>query len=410
MNKVRKSIEYSIKDGICWASMVGFVEPYIVPFALNLGSNNLMIGFLRSIPPLLSSFSQIVSEMFVVKMHSCKKVVFYSVFIQSFAVFIMSFVIFIKFWWAKYIFLFLLIVYNFSGSTATAPWFTLMGEYLPSNKRGIFFGIRTQIIGVFYFLSSFIAGYLLKEYPSLEKNLFFVFFILASFFRFLSAYYISMMYEPEKGFHIPQKYVDFSEFLSFNIKGHMKKIFISIFIMLFSVYIAAPYFGVYVLKDLKFDYVRYMFLTGFGQVITWMSTRWWGKRVDRYGSIEILKYGFLFIPFISLFWMFTKNFWFLLLIEIFSGFVWGAFSIVYNTLVSEYIEPKERTRYMAYLIFTMSIAQFFGSSIGGLLYDKLKTPFSPFLVILAISTIGRFMAFIYLNRIVYRVKDKRYLS
>lgn len=408
MNKVRKSIEYSIKDGICWASMVGFVEPYIVPFALNLGASNFLIGIMRSLPALISSFSQFFSEYLVIRFMSCKNVVYYAVVVQSFAIFLMSFTIYFNNWIAKYVFLMLLIVYNFSGSTATAPWFTLMGEYLPSRTRGKFFGMRTQIVGIFFFISSFIAGYLLKKYPNKEINLLFIFFLLASFFRFGSAYYIELMYEPEKKFHIPKKFSDISSFLDFKIDPFIKRIYISVFILLFSVYIAAPYFSVYVLKELKFDYVKYMFLVSFGQVLTWIVAKYWGGVVDKHGSVRTLYYGMIFIPFISLFWMLSKNFWILLAVEIFSGIVWGAFSIVYNTMIYEYVRPNERTKYMAYLIFIMSIAQFLGSILGGIIYDKVKLPFSTFIFILGITTLGRFIALFYLKKCCIIIKMEVY--
>lgn len=398
--KVKKSIEYSVKDGICWAIMVGLVEPYIVPFALHLGSSNFIIGIIRSLPALISSFAQIYSEYLVFRFKSCKKIVYWSVFFQAFFVFLISFTIFIESLIAKYIFLFLIILYNFFGSLATAPWFTLMGEYLPSKTRGSFFGMRTQIVGIFFFISSFFAGYVLKQNPTNEHRILFILFLIASFFRFLSAHYISLMYEPETKFHIPKKTVDIFSFLDFKIDPFMKKLFIAVFILLFSVYIAAPYFSVYILKELKFDYVRYIFLVSFGQVITWIVARYWGRVVDKHGSIKTLYYGMIFIPFISLFWMFSKNFWFLLIVEIFSGVVWGAFSIVYNTLIYEYVKPVERTKYMAYLIFVMSIAQFLGSIFGGILYDKITLGFSTFMLILAITTLGRFTAFFYMSKII----------
>ena len=400
MSKVRKSIEYSIKDGICWAVMVGFVEPYIVPFAINLSASNFLIGIMRSLPSLVSSFSQFFSEYLTIRFRSCKLVVYYFVVIQAFCVFFMSFTIYLHSWTAKYVFLILLVVYSFSGSSATSPWFTLMGEYLPPHKRGRFFGIRTQIVGFFFFLSSFIAGYILKKHPEREVNLLFIFFLLASLFRFVSAYYIGLMYEPEKKFHIPKTFNGISSFMDFKVDPFFKKIFISIFILIFSVYIAAPYFSVYVLKELRFDYIKYIFLVSFGQVLTWIFARYWGFFVDRYGSVRTLYYGMIFIPFISFFWMLSKNFWILLTVEIFSGIVWGAFSIVYNTVVYEYIKPDERTKYMAYLIFVISLAQFVGSLLGGLIYDKLSLPFSPFILILMISTLGRFFAFLYFKRYV----------
>lgn len=409
MSKVRKSVEYSIKDGICWANMVGFVEPYIVPFALHLNASNFLIGLMRSLPSLVSSFAQFFSEYLVIKFMSCKRVVYYSVIVQAFVVFFMAFTIYLNSWLARYIFLLLLIFYHFSGSTATAPWFTLMGEYLPSKTRGKFFGMRTQIVGVFFFISSFIAGYLLKNYPDREVELLFIFFLLASFFRFGSAYYINLMYEPDNRFHIPKRLTNISSFLNLvEIDPFIKKVLISVFILLFSVYIAAPYFSVYVLKELKFDYVRYMFLVSFGQVLTWVFAKYWGKFVDRYGSVKTLYYGMVFIPFISLFWMFSKNFWFLLFVEIFSGIVWGAFSIVYNTMIYEYVKPDERTRCMAYLIFVMSIAQFLGSIIGGFIYDKIKLPFSTFTLILGITTLGRFIALFYFKKCCIMKKEDKY--
>ncbi|MEF3279507.1 MAG: MFS transporter [Elusimicrobiota bacterium] len=395
--KVRKSIDLSIKDGICWANMVGLVEPYIVPFALNLGASNLFIGVVRSIPSLISSFSQFFSEWLVWYYRSCQKIVYWSVFIQAFCIFISSFTILIDLWWSKYLFLFLVIGYSFSGSVATAPWFTLMGEYLPQNSRGKFFGKRTQIIGIFYFFSSFVAGYLLKVYNSNTKNILFILFLLASFFRFCSSYYINLMYEPDKKYFIPKEKPSFlSYFYNFKINPFVRKIYVAIFILLLSTYIAAPYFSVYILKELEFDYIKYMFLTSFGQVLTWFTARFWGKLVDKKGSVRTLKYAFISIPLISFMWIFTKNFYILLAIEIFSGFVWGAFAIVYNTFVYEYVKADERTKYTAYLIFIMSVAQFLGSFIGGILYDKIHFKnISTFILILAISTSGRFYALTY---------------
>jgi MFS family permease len=401
-DKVRKSVEYSIKDGLCWGAMMGFVEPYIVPFALNIGASNFFIGVIRSIPVLISSFAQILSEYFVVHYKSCKKVVYYSVLIQAISIFLASLCILSDNSSIKYIFLAFIIIYSYSGATASAPWFTLMGEYLPPQSRGIFFGLRTQLIGLVYFLMSFLSAYTLKIYSG-EKIMFLFIFISASLFRFGSLYYVGRMYESKALFHIPKKIsYNLVSFFSFNIDEKIKKIYKAVFLLLFSTYIAAPYFSVYILKELKFDYVRYMFLVSFGQVLTWISAKYWGKFVDKNGSIETLRYAFLLIPFISLFWMLTKNFYLLLLIETFSGIIWGAFGIVYNMLVYEYIRPLERTKYNSYLLYVMSLSQFFGTLIGAIIYDRLSIKgISTFIIILAISTIGRFIAYFYFNRIYY---------
>lgn len=400
--KVKKSIECSIKDGICWSAMVGFVEPYMVPFALGLGASNFFIGVLRSLPVFISSFAQLLSEYLVYYFNSCKRVVFYFVSLQSLSLFFASFCIFFDGWYVKYIFLLFIISYSYSGSTSSAPWYTLMGEYLPEKTRGVFFGKRTQLIGVFYFISSFLAGYMLKEYTG-KKFVFFLIFFLAAFFRSCSAYFITFMYEPEKLFHISKEKPSIKKFFDFKIDKNVKKIYKSIFFLLFSTYLAAPYFSVYSLKELKFDYLRYMMITSIGQFLTWISAKYWGKLIDKKGSVYTLSFAFLFIPFISLFWMLTKNFYILMCIEMFSGIIWGAFGMIMNTLVYEYIAPSERTKYTSYLIFVSSISQFLGSIIGGVIYDKVHfSSFSIFVFILAISTLGRFLSLLYFHSKVYR--------
>lgn len=397
--KVRKSIEYSIKDGLCWGAMMGLIEPYIVPFALELGASNFFVGIICSVPILMSSFAQVFSEYFVYLFKSCKKVVYYFVFIQALSILLALPCVLLNSSNVKYIFLIIIAIYSYSGATASAPWLTLMGEYLPSKSRGSFFGLRTQLIGLVYFCVSLISAYILKIYAG-EKILFLFIFMSASFFRFGSLYYIDKMYEPKVRFHIPKNpSYNLLSFFGFNIDERIKKIYKAIFLLLFSTHIVAPYFSVYILKELKFNYVRYMFLVSFGQVITWLSAKYWGKFIDSNGSIKTLKYAFLLIPFISLFWMLTKNFYLLLLIETFSGFIWGAFGIVYNILVYEYIKPYERTKYNSYLIYIMTLSQFSGTLIGAVMYDKIVIEgLSTFIVMLGVSTLGRFISYLYLNR------------
>jgi uncharacterized membrane protein YcaP (DUF421 family) len=54
----------------------------------------------------------------------------------------------------------------------------------------------------------------------------------------------------------------------------------------------------------------------------------------------------------------------------------------------------------------MSVAQFLGSIIGGVIYDKVKVEgVSTFIIILIISTIGRFIAFFYFKKVYKKYFD-----
>src|SRR3989338_1228269 len=86
-HRVRTSVKASIKDGVAWAAMSGFAEPYAVPFAMALGASTMGVGVLRSIPSLASSFFQFFTEKLVLGLGSCKKALLLTVFIQALSLF-----------------------------------------------------------------------------------------------------------------------------------------------------------------------------------------------------------------------------------------------------------------------------------------------------------------------------------
>ncbi len=393
LSKVKTSMRASVKDGVFWAGMFGLVENYSVPFALYMGAGPLAVGILRSLPVFTASITQIFAEFFVYFFKSCKKVVFWSVFLQALSLAAASFCAFSQSKYSLWLFIFFSVMYACFGGLSSAPWFTLMGEYLPADSRGRFFGFRNRLIGLSYFIFGVSASLLLKKYG--EKSwTFFLIFFLAAAARFVSSYYITKMYESFKRFHIPATFSGlFFPLFERGKNRELSKIFYSIFILLFSTYLAAPYFSIYILKDLRFDYGRYIILSSIGQFLTWFLMKNWGLMLDRKGSVKVLNYAFFFIPLVALLWLLSRNFYYLLAVEIFSGIAWGAYAAGSTAIVYEYIPAALRTRYNSFLIFLASFAQFSGSIIGGVLYEYFgKTQQHPFLFLLAISAAGRLLA------------------
>ncbi|OHB93760.1 MAG: hypothetical protein A2Z57_02535 [Planctomycetes bacterium RIFCSPHIGHO2_12_39_6] len=77
---VRRSLDLSIKDGVAFASTIGFGENYINPFAVALGASNFQIGLLGSLAQLVPSFIQLKAADITERLGSRKKVVVISVF------------------------------------------------------------------------------------------------------------------------------------------------------------------------------------------------------------------------------------------------------------------------------------------------------------------------------------------
>ncbi|MBI4802212.1 MAG: MFS transporter [Elusimicrobia bacterium] len=407
-NCVRQSVDASLKDGAFWALMTGFVEPYIVPFALALGASTLGIGFLRSVPALLGSLFLIFNERFVARLGSCRKAVFVNVFTQALAAGAGALSAFLPAPYGLLFFIAAVTVYTLSGAMSNPPWAALMGEYLPASRRGEFFGFRYQLVGLTFFAAGFAASAVLAvsapapaAYGKSPLTGFVLIFALAGLFRLGSAYYITRMYEPRTGFHLP-KTVPASFWSIFDFDSvRLRAMFLLTFVLLGAAFLTAPYFSVYVLKELHYGYLKYTFLVTVGPLMTYLFMKRWGRLADAFGSVKVLRLSFLLIPTVPLFWAVSRNFIYLSLVEVYSGVIWGAYLIGINNFLYDAAGAALRTRANACFGFISGLAQFGGAMLGGWLYEVLPAWHgSPFIILLIISGVLRFFAFSLFLRLV----------
>ena len=272
---VRLSVQVSLKDGGCWALMTGFVDPYIVPFALALGASLPAIGFLRSVPALLGSLFQIVNERLVAWLGSCRRAILADVLVQAAAAGAGALSAFLPAPYGLYFFITTVTLYTLSGAMSGPPWAALMGEYIPAPKRGEFFGFRSQLVGLTFFAGSFAASGILSLYGVGNMRGFVIIFALAAVFRFGSFYYVGKMYEPGTSFHLPKSVApDLLKILDYR-NNRVSAMFMSAFMLLAATYLTAPYFSVYVLAELKYDYFRYTFIMTIGPLMTYLFMKRW---------------------------------------------------------------------------------------------------------------------------------------
>ncbi len=406
---IKRSVQASIKDGIAWAAMSGFADTYAVPFAMALGASTMAVGLLRSLPALVSSFFQLFTERLVLFLGRCKKTMLLAVFTQAISLFASAAAVFLPAALALPVFVAMAVLYAVAGNMAGPPWAVLMGEYIPPAKRGGFFGSRYQILGLTFFAASFAASKVLGFWDKTALWGFFAVFAAAGFFRLVSFYYLTLMYEPSHSFHMPRggRGVNFLASLDFR-RGRVPALFFSVFILLFSTYLAAPYFSVYSLKELKCDYPRYMVLMSIGPLMTYLLMKRWGQAADAYGSVKILKAAFLLIPTVPLLWTFSRNFYYLAAVETYSGVIWGAYLIGMNNFIYETIPSHSRAGYNAFFSFTNGIAQFGGALAGGWLYVHLPAVWgSAFVFLLFVSALLRALAVIPLFLMVREVRAVR---
>jgi Na+/melibiose symporter-like transporter len=249
--------------------------------------------------------------------------------------------------------------------------------------------MRNTFTGMTAFISTFAAGWILH---AMEPNPFVGFgilFGLAFVFRLMSAYFISKMDDPPEGAE-SSEFPDIPEFIRTAEKTPFGKFVIFLVLFNIAVAISGPFFGVYELSVLKFDYLTFTLLACVGAIASFITMIYWGKYVDEIGSKNVLvACGFL-IPLVPLFWAFTTNPWLLALVEVFSGIVWAGFNLSVSTYLFDATDRRNRAREVSEYTLMIQVATFLGAMGGSMLLGLSgETSQRAFITIFIISAVLR---------------------
>ncbi|MDH5696545.1 MAG: MFS transporter, partial [Dehalococcoidia bacterium] len=252
---------------------------------------------------------------------------------------------------------------------------------------------------------SFIAGGILQLLTGNGFIGFVIIFAGAMLFRLLSLYFLSGMYEP------PISYGKESRESLLHIVRHLGSSNLGRFILYvalinFATNIAGPFFAVYMLRDLKFNYVTYMLIIAFNAIANLIFLGFWGRRADRAGNIKVIRVTSLLLPIVPLVWLASSNMYYLMGAEILSGFAWSGFNLAIVNFSYDASEPENRTKYLALFNSITLIASCLGALTGGFIAPhlpvflgyKLRTLFT-------ISGILRALVVISLLRFIFEVRD-----
>ncbi len=404
-DKKQSSLKNSVKDGSFYSIMWGFGEHYVAPFALALNATSPQIAFLTSIPQLLSSLFQLISAKVTDLFKNRKTLVMWSVLIQA----LIWFPLFLIPFFTQNIPLLIsfFTIYTIAGSFATPAWNSWMGDLVEENRRGRYFGYRNKIIGFFSFASIFAAGFILNSFTKINPFIGFGFiFSIALIARLTSFFYVKRMYEPR---YIIEKKDTFS-FISFTKrlrKTNYGRFVIFIFFYRFAVSISAPFFTVYMLRELGFSYWTFTLITGMATITSFLTMTYWGRYGDRFGNKKVLTVTSLIIPIIPILWIISSTARYLFFIQLFSGFVWAGFNLSSANFIFDAVPSAKRARCNAYFNLYHGISIFLGASLGGYFTKILPTTNFFFSNILIIFVISGFLRLCFAILFLPKLKEER---
>ncbi|MEM5878845.1 MAG: MFS transporter [Candidatus Aenigmatarchaeota archaeon] len=392
---VKDNIENTVKEGSLNAVKIGVGESYINAFAIKvLNFTNTQIGFLTSIPIFFGYLSNIFTSNAIAQLNSRKNLIVIGALINA-----LCFIpIFLSFFVKGYEFPFLLAsvtLYFVSDLFVLPAWISLMGDIIPDRLKSIYFGERNKKTSIISFCCMLLSGIILQQVSGISQIYAFgIIFFIAFLARLGSFYMHTKVYEPN--------YVS-DELEKFSITDFIKKLRYTRFgifviymcVFTFSFRIAAPFFSVYMFRDLGFSYWEFALIMTGNAIATIISMPWWGKYIEEYGNKKIMSLTGMLIPFIPFLWMISKNIPYLFVVEIFSGFVWAGFNLSTFNYVFYSTSSEKRARAYSYYNILIGFSIITGTLFGTWLLRFGGIFESSIFIVFIVSSIARLVTSMY---------------
>jgi MFS family permease len=398
--QVRKSLKNSVLDAASYSSMAGLTQNYITPYALAMDATTTQIGFLTAIPYLAMIMMQLVAPTLAERAGSRKRFILAGAFLHSLIwvpILLIPFIFHTHQVWWLILFVTLCVAFDSIGN---APWNSMMADLVPEQVRGRYFSYRTRISALVALVLSFVAGGLLQL---LTKNIFLAFSVIfagASISRFFSTWFLSQMVEPPV---VLSKTKQASIWQLSKTLGstNIGKFIVFNALLIFTTNLASPFFSVYMLSDLKFNYLTYFIATAIPTLVTLLCIPFWGKIVDRNGNVKVLRVTMLFIPLLPILWLVSKSPYYLCGVQVLSGFAWAGCNLAVSLFLYVATRAENRTRYIALNNVLMFAGVSLGAFLGGILAPHVPLVLrNNLLTIFLISGVARILVVsIFLPRI-----------
>jgi MFS family permease len=395
---VRESLRSSFKDGICAALMGGTTDHYATPLALFLGASVQQVGLISALPHLFSSLSQFLAVRVIYWIGGRLKLLVHLVFSQATLILLVAVLPWLPFDYRTELLLALLIFSALCAGLAGPAWGSLMSDYIPSSKRGRYFGWRNRTVGAVTVGSLIASGLLLNWFENVSYAAgFFIVFLIAAAARYASAFFISRMDEPPEK-RDPASDFTFVMFIARFRESNFLKFVIAIAAFNLATYMSAPFFAVFMLRDLQFSYLTYMALQVCAAMASFIALPLWGRHADLVGNVRVLRLSAFFAAVIPVFWLFSHNPAYLMLVQLWSGFSWSGVTLSTGNFIYDAVSPQKRVRCIAYFNVINGVAVFFGSLLGGFLASRLPPLFGyRLLSLFALSCLARLLFYLLLS-------------
>jgi MFS family permease len=385
-----------------------------IGFALLLGARDVQVGILSALP-FLANLAQLTASFLLERTGQCKllslvaasmsRVLWIGVILLPLGLFgtLSDFRV-----WAMVMIVALSSLFVAMNNTF---WLSWLGDLVPARLRGRYFGRRNMVIAAVSMSVPLLASAFLDAWegwfsPQHAGGFLLVFAlgILCSLAALAVQWRMPIMpllpRQAEPFFSrlsIPLRDTNFRRFIVFHLCWGA------------SVYLAGPFFTVYMLQDLHLSYTVITALASLTALCNMLGMRFWGQATDRFSAKPVMLLGGIGAALLPGLWILTAVMpaaVVLPVVHVLGGFSWAGFNLNLNTLLLALAPRQDRSIYLGVYAALTGLSTAAAPVVGGLLGRALQEGMlplppwiSPYLLIFALSCLLRLLSLLLFLRV-----------
>jgi MFS family permease len=296
------------------------------------------------------------------------------------------------------------------GTAASAlggpAWGSMVSEYLPADRRGAFFGVRARIVGLWSTVASLVAGGVLQLSGDRPLVGFALVSAGAGLARVASWMQLRRLHEDPWQEH-PHLRFTFWQFLRALPRSNFARFTVCLAAMNFAAHVAAPYFAVFMLEELRFGYATYTAIVVAGSITGFMTSAWWGRLGDRVGNQAVVRWTAAAVAGLPVLWALIPHPLWLGLLNVTGAFAWAGLNLASVNFLYDAVTPPKRHTCLAYFNLLNGVGIALGAACGGFLVEHLPPggAGTPYVLVFLVSGVLRALAALAFPRFVREVRE-----
>ncbi|HME52938.1 MAG TPA: MFS transporter [Candidatus Lokiarchaeia archaeon] len=381
----RRTMTISIVEGGFGVGSNSVSDNFLVPFALAIQSTPAQIGLLTSIPGIVNPVGQVLGSN-IMYTRSRRGIIINGI-LGILLTWVILAALALAVEWSNALWQpvswFLMLqygLYNFFGGSMSPAWVSNMGDVVPADYRGRYFGKRNLITTATSMVIALVLSIWLQYFDDKGVLLvgFIVLFTISLGCRAVSYTLFHYHYFPPFAIS-KENHVSLRKFMYDLPRTNFGYFTLLVMSITLGQWIGGSFFNVYMLTPvsgggLGFDYVTYVLMGVVNSLIALIVFPIVGKIGDKYGNVLLMRLGAIIVPTLPIMWVFTNTALSVALgPQVWGGIGWTAFNLATSNFIYDSVPSQKRGAYAAYYTLVVGI----GQTAGGFLGSAIITLFPP---------------------------------